>query len=48
MRCVQVHDMKDQVHNLVVANSISCFTPQGAGVRVYIYIYTHIISNPYS
>lgn len=35
MRCVQVHDMKDQVHNLVVANSISCFTPQGAGVRVH-------------
>ncbi|XP_050218498.1 putative E3 ubiquitin-protein ligase LIN-1 isoform X2 [Mercurialis annua] len=33
--CVQVHDMKDQVHNLVVANSISCFIPQGAGVKVH-------------
>lgn len=34
IHCVQVHDMKDQVHNLVVANSISCFIPQGAGVKV--------------
>ncbi|GKV06638.1 hypothetical protein SLEP1_g18508 [Rubroshorea leprosula] len=35
IHCIQVHDMKDQVHNLVVANSISCFIPQGAGVKVY-------------
>ncbi|XP_012076733.1 putative E3 ubiquitin-protein ligase LIN isoform X2 [Jatropha curcas] len=35
LHCVQVHDMKDQVHNLVVANSISCFIPQGAGVKVH-------------
>lgn len=35
IHCVQVHDMKDQVHNLVVANSISCFIPQGAGVKVH-------------
>ncbi|CAK7337433.1 unnamed protein product [Dovyalis caffra] len=34
LHCAQVHDMKDQVHNLVVANSISCFIPQGAGVKV--------------
>ncbi|XP_043808070.1 putative E3 ubiquitin-protein ligase LIN-1 isoform X3 [Manihot esculenta] len=33
IHCVQVHDMKDQVHNLVVTNSISCFIPQGAGVK---------------
>lgn len=33
--CVQVHDMKDQVNNLVVANSIACFIPQGAGVKVH-------------
>ncbi|KAK8980025.1 hypothetical protein V6N11_061245 [Hibiscus sabdariffa] len=33
IHCVQVHDMKDQVHNLVAANSISCFIPQGAGVK---------------
>ncbi|RVW96266.1 putative E3 ubiquitin-protein ligase LIN-1 [Vitis vinifera] len=31
--CVQIHDMKDQVNNLVVANSIACFIPQGAGVK---------------
>ncbi|XVE54241.1 hypothetical protein DITRI_Ditri03aG0064600 [Diplodiscus trichospermus] len=35
IHCVQVHDMKDQVHSLVVANSISCFIPQGAGVKVH-------------
>ncbi|KAJ8768717.1 hypothetical protein K2173_023621 [Erythroxylum novogranatense] len=35
LRCVQVHDMKDPVHNLVVANSMSCFIPQGAGVKVH-------------
>ncbi|XP_022755020.1 putative E3 ubiquitin-protein ligase LIN-1 isoform X2 [Durio zibethinus] len=35
IHCVQVHDMKDQVHNLVVANGISCFIPQGAGVKVH-------------
>ncbi|KAJ9688383.1 hypothetical protein PVL29_014193 [Vitis rotundifolia] len=33
--CVQVHEMKDQVNNLVVANSIACFIPQGAGVKVH-------------
>ncbi|XVF34865.1 hypothetical protein REPUB_Repub18cG0095400 [Reevesia pubescens] len=35
IHCVQVHDMRDQVHYLVVANSISCFIPQGAGVKVH-------------
>eukprot|EP00258_Populus_trichocarpa_P029487 XP_024445506.1 putative E3 ubiquitin-protein ligase LIN-2 isoform X2 [Populus trichocarpa] len=35
LTCVQVHDMKDQVHNLVVANGICCFIPQGAGVKVH-------------
>ncbi|KAF3441907.1 hypothetical protein FNV43_RR15822 [Rhamnella rubrinervis] len=33
--CVQVYDMKDQVHNLVVANTIGCFIPQGTGVKVH-------------
>ncbi|GFS41204.1 hypothetical protein Acr_00g0073010 [Actinidia rufa] len=33
--CTQVHDVKDQVNNLVVANSISCFIPQGAGIKVH-------------
>ncbi|WCJ42504.1 Transducin/WD40 repeat-like superfamily protein [Euphorbia peplus] len=32
--CVEVHDMKDQVHNLVAMNRISCFIPQGAGIKV--------------
>lgn len=41
LTCVQVHDMKDQVHNLVVANGICCFIPQGAGVKVT-YICFHI------
>lgn len=26
--------MKDQIHNLVVTNSIACFIPQGSGVKV--------------
>lgn len=35
LHCAQVHDMRDQVHNLAVANnSIACFIPQGAGVKV--------------
>ncbi|KAJ6844902.1 putative E3 ubiquitin-protein ligase LIN-1 isoform X2 [Iris pallida] len=33
--CVEVHDMRDQVHNLTVANTIACFTPHGAGVKVF-------------
>ncbi|PIA64874.1 hypothetical protein AQUCO_00100385v1 [Aquilegia coerulea] len=35
IHCIQVHDMKDQVHNMVVANSIACFIPQGPGVKVH-------------
>ncbi|XP_038700840.1 putative E3 ubiquitin-protein ligase LIN isoform X1 [Tripterygium wilfordii] len=35
IHCVQVHDVKDQVHNLLVANTMSCFIPQGAGVKVH-------------
>ncbi|XP_024627707.1 putative E3 ubiquitin-protein ligase LIN-1 isoform X2 [Medicago truncatula] len=34
IHCEQVHDMKDQIHNLVVTNSTTCFIPQGAGVKV--------------
>ncbi|XLU49231.1 hypothetical protein S245_044045 [Arachis hypogaea] len=34
IHCVQVHDMKEQIHNLIVTDSISCFTAQGAGVKV--------------
>lgn len=32
--CMQVHDMKDQVQNLVVSNNVSCFIPHGAGLKV--------------
>ncbi|KAL5768811.1 hypothetical protein ACOSP7_015355 [Xanthoceras sorbifolium] len=35
MHCIQVHDMKDQIQNLVVANSMLCFIPQGAGVKAH-------------
>ncbi|CAM8925868.1 unnamed protein product [Rhodiola kirilowii] len=35
MQCVQVHDMKEQVHYLTVASNISCYIPQGAGVKVH-------------
>ncbi|KAJ0091094.1 hypothetical protein Patl1_13281 [Pistacia atlantica] len=35
IHCVQVQDTKDQVHSLVVASSILCFIPQGAGVKVH-------------
>lgn len=34
IQCIEVHDMKDQVHNLAVANAIACFVPQGTGVKV--------------
>ncbi|KAK7291478.1 hypothetical protein RIF29_06652 [Crotalaria pallida] len=31
---MQVHDTKDQIYNLVVTNSMSCFIPQGIGIKV--------------
>ena len=34
IQCIQVHDVKDQVHNLVVSKTIACFIPHGAGIRV--------------
>ncbi|XP_020097769.1 putative E3 ubiquitin-protein ligase LIN-1 [Ananas comosus] len=34
LHCVEVHDTKEQVHNLIVSNTIACFTPQGAGVKL--------------
>ncbi|XP_020549522.1 putative E3 ubiquitin-protein ligase LIN [Sesamum indicum] len=33
--CEQVQEMKDHINNLVVANNIACYIPQGAGVKVY-------------
>ncbi|OVA08576.1 WD40 repeat [Macleaya cordata] len=35
IHCIQVHDMKDQVNDLSVTNTISCFIPHGAGVKVH-------------
>ncbi|XP_019150842.1 PREDICTED: putative E3 ubiquitin-protein ligase LIN-1 [Ipomoea nil] len=35
IQCEQVHETKDHVNNLVVSNTISCFIPQGAGVKVH-------------
>ncbi|KAL0333888.1 UNVERIFIED_CONTAM: putative E3 ubiquitin-protein ligase LIN-1 [Sesamum angustifolium] len=33
--CEQVQEMKDHINNLVVANNIACYIPQGAGIKVY-------------
>ncbi|KAJ8568874.1 hypothetical protein K7X08_032571 [Anisodus acutangulus] len=30
-----IHEMKDHINNLLVANSLSCFIPQGAGIKVH-------------
>ncbi|KAI3977596.1 hypothetical protein MKX01_000509 [Papaver californicum] len=35
IQCIQVHDVKEQVNNICVANTISCFIPNGAGVKVH-------------
>ncbi|MCL7050533.1 hypothetical protein MKW94_012700 [Papaver nudicaule] len=35
IHCIQVHDVKEQVNNICVANTISCFIPNGAGVKVH-------------
>ncbi|KAF8410441.1 hypothetical protein HHK36_002970 [Tetracentron sinense] len=35
IRCVQVHDMKDAVHELAVNANLACFSCQGTGVKVY-------------
>ncbi|KAM3301248.1 putative E3 ubiquitin-protein ligase LIN [Capsicum chacoense] len=40
IECEEIHEMKDHVNNLLVANSLSanslsCFIPQGAGINVY-------------
>ncbi|CAO2161689.1 unnamed protein product [Urochloa humidicola] len=34
LRCVEVHDTRDPVQNLAVANAMACFVPQGAGVKL--------------
>ncbi|XP_009606221.1 putative E3 ubiquitin-protein ligase LIN-1 isoform X1 [Nicotiana tabacum] len=35
IECEEVHEMKDHVNNLLVANSLSCFLPQGSGIKVH-------------
>lgn len=35
IECEEIHEMKDHVNNLLVANSLSCFIPQGAGIKVH-------------
>ncbi|KAL2500881.1 putative E3 ubiquitin-protein ligase [Forsythia ovata] len=35
IHCEQVHETKDQINNLVVANNIACYIPQGAGIKVH-------------
>ncbi|KAK9148604.1 hypothetical protein Scep_007361 [Stephania cephalantha] len=35
IQCIQVHDVKDQVLAMAVANNILCFVPHGAGIKVY-------------
>ncbi|KAI3908231.1 hypothetical protein MKW92_027472 [Papaver armeniacum] len=35
IHCIQVHDVKEQVNSICVANTISCFIPNGAGVKVH-------------
>ena len=34
LRCVEIHDTRDPVQNLAVANAMACFVPQGACVKV--------------
>ncbi|KAJ9538533.1 hypothetical protein OSB04_031266 [Centaurea solstitialis] len=34
INCEEVYDVKDHVNNLLVANNISCFIPQGFGIKV--------------
>ncbi|KAI3709555.1 hypothetical protein L2E82_39319 [Cichorium intybus] len=46
IHCEQVYDVKDQVNNLLVANSISCFIPQGAGIKIHSWSGTSKLLNP--
>ncbi|XP_024959066.1 putative E3 ubiquitin-protein ligase LIN [Cynara cardunculus var. scolymus] len=46
LQCEQVYDVKDHVNNLLVANSISCFIPQGAGIKIHSWSGTSKLLNP--
>lgn len=34
MQCAHVYDMKDHVNSLAIANNVSYFIPNGAGIKV--------------
>ncbi|KAF3446786.1 hypothetical protein FNV43_RR11966 [Rhamnella rubrinervis] len=35
MHCIQVHDVKEAVYELIANNKLACFTSQGTGVKIY-------------
>ncbi|CAK7346186.1 unnamed protein product [Dovyalis caffra] len=35
IHCIQVHDMKEAVHELAANSKVACFVSQGPGVKVY-------------
>nr|CAB3475651.1 unnamed protein product [Digitaria exilis] len=46
LRCVEVHDTRDPVQNLAVANAMACFVPQGAGVKLLSWNGSSKVLNP--
>ncbi|XP_076913607.1 putative E3 ubiquitin-protein ligase LIN, partial [Bidens hawaiensis] len=46
IQCEQVYDVKDHVNSLLVANSVSCFIPQGAGIKIHSWSGTSKLLNP--
>ncbi|XP_060962901.1 putative E3 ubiquitin-protein ligase LIN-1 isoform X1 [Cannabis sativa] len=49
IHCIQVHDMKEAVHNLTANTKLVCYISQGSGVKVYDWSGTpkHINFNKY-
>uniref|UniRef100_A0A9I9DXI9 RING-type E3 ubiquitin transferase n=1 Tax=Cucumis melo TaxID=3656 RepID=A0A9I9DXI9_CUCME len=41
IQCIQLHDVKDQIHNLVVSKTVACFIPHGAGIRKVVMSLAH-------
>ncbi|XP_047325164.1 putative E3 ubiquitin-protein ligase LIN-1 [Impatiens glandulifera] len=35
IHCIQVHDVKDSVHNLIANADVACFSSHGIGVKIY-------------
>ncbi|WOH11153.1 hypothetical protein DCAR_0830632 [Daucus carota subsp. sativus] len=46
MQCEHVSEMKDHVNNLAIANNISCYIPNGAGIKVHSLNGTSKLLNP--